>query len=319
MPRREVQPGARKPRREFSDPGPRGRAREPSPKRSSWCPCRRWYRRSTLSRLPIAPLWRRGFVRRWRRSSPRLRPRGGRAGGPVGECAGLCARARRRRRRAPGRAHRRVGAQPRIGRSVGEDEGPGWPQERRSRPDPGLGYPENGVLAAALSWRWRRPARAPGRAVRSQSSEGGARGAADARARAAREAALKPPGTRRAQARRFWGAPSGGGRDSCRPAPRYPCCLSCTGRARSRAGVLGPREVPQGPHAARREALERRGGMGCPPWGFHIQGAPRKGGSKGGNPGGGRAARPVPVVAGRPLVGVPGGRGRGAAAQGRGE
>ena len=39
-------------------------------------------------------------------------------------------------------------------------------------------------------------------------------------------------------------------------------------RPKGRAGVLGPRAAPQGPHAARRKALERRGGMGFPPWGF---------------------------------------------------
>lgn len=69
--------------------------------------------------------------------------------------------------------------------------------------------------------------------------------------------------------------------------------LKCTGRARSRGGALAPLEAPLGPHAARREALERRGGMGFPPWGFLTRGAPRKGGSRGENQGGGREARPV--------------------------
>lgn len=77
--------------------------------------------------------------------------------------------------------------------------------------------------------------------------------------------------------------------------------LKCTGRARSRGGALAPLEAPQGPHAARREALERRGGMGFPPWGFLDWGAPRKGGFQGGKPR--RGARGAPCahcLAGRP-------------------
>lgn len=85
--------------------------------------------------------------------------------------------------------------------------------------------------------------------------------------------------------------------------------LKCTGRARSRGGALAPLEAPQGPHAARREALERRGGMGFPPWGFLDWGAPRKGGFQGENQGGGREARPVLTVCRPTCITCPGGRG----------
>jgi hypothetical protein len=50
-------------------------------------------------------------------------------------------------------------------------------------------------------------------------------------------------------------------------------------RPKGRAGALGPREVPQGPHERRAfRRTKRSGGMGFPPWGFLCQGAPRMGG-----------------------------------------
>jgi len=55
-------------------------------------------------------------------------------------------------------------------------------------------------------------------------------------------------------------------------------------RPEGRAGVLGPREAPQGPRAARAKRNKRHGGMGCPPWGCLAWGAPRKGGFQGGKP-----------------------------------
>ncbi len=69
-------------------------------------------------------------------------------------------------------------------------------------------------------------------------------------------------------------------------------------RARAQpGGGRRPLEAPLGPHAARREALERRGGMGFPPLGFPCLGGASEGGSpEGGNQGGGREARPVLTV-----------------------
>lgn len=66
-------------------------------------------------------------------------------------------------------------------------------------------------------------------------------------------------------------------------------------RPKGRAGVLGPREAPQGPRAACAGFIGAESSMGgwVAPLGDSLEwGAPRKGGSKGGNQGGGRAARP---------------------------
>ena len=115
----------------------------------------------------------------------------------------------------------------------------------------------------------------------------------------------------RSCATHFGGAP-GGGRVLCEAG------TECTHvfrlemhRARAQpGGGRRPLEAPQGPHAARREALERHGGMGFPPWEFLAWGAPRKGGSRGENQGGGREARPVLTVCRPTCITCPGGRGK---------
>ena len=114
-------------------------------------------------------------------------------------------------------------------------------------------------------------------------------------------AALKPRAATRAQARRTRGAPSGGRREFLRPAPSDFRFSNSMHRARAEpGGGRRPLEAPQGPRAARREALERRGGMGFPPLGFPwMGGASERGFPKGENQGGGREARPVPLPAGR--------------------
>jgi hypothetical protein len=86
------------------------------------------------------------------------------------------------------------------------------------------------------------------------------------------------------------GAPLGGGRE--RPAGAI-----CEGRSpQGGPGARGAARLPQGPPARATASIHYRAGRdGFPPWGFLFQGAPRKGGSRGGNQAGGGAARPSPL------------------------